>query len=80
VLRDISMKKNQKGINKGPHNKTGGDLKIIKKLKIKKIIKTKKKRKERGNLKNKKSLLISFLCLLFSSFSFLRLSAMLFKF
>jgi hypothetical protein len=43
VLRDISMKKN----HKGPHNKTGGDLKIIKKLKIKKIIKTKKMKRER---------------------------------
>jgi len=39
VLRDISMKKN----HKGPHNKTGGDLKIIKKLKIK----TKKMKRER---------------------------------
>ena len=37
------MKKNQKGMNKGPHNKTGGDLKIIKKLKIK----TKKMKRER---------------------------------
>jgi len=33
----FQWKKNQKGINKGPHNKTGGDPKIIKKLKPKKM-------------------------------------------